>query len=208
MSGIRPTMVSAPRIVLYSGSTPIAYAIGLSLNVGVNIVPVYTFGHFEAVSLEPVMYAPVTGVFQIIRLSSSEYRQAQAAASPGAVNSISENTDNSVITQAGLFAQLDPASVLASATFDLNVYMKHVVGALDSKGQLLPNTGNDNATDLIAFLKIQDCRITNVNTNLAMGALINQPLSYTGLLAINSTLATANQEQLDFFTDNQTNGNP
>ena len=202
MSGVRPTMISAPRVTLYLNGDPIAYAIGLSLNVGVSIIPVYTMGNFQPVSLEPVMYAPVTGVFQIIRLSSQEYRQNQAKLSPGNAPAVGTVVDNAVLGQQGLFAQLDPAQVLASATFDLNVYIKHIIATLDAKGQPVVNS-NGSTTDLISFLRIQDCRITGVNTNIAMGSLVNQPLSYQGLLAINTTLG-ADQETLDFFPDNQT----
>ena len=214
MSGVRPTMISAPRVTIHINGQPVAYAIGLTLNVGVSINPVYAIGSFEAVSLEPVMYAPVSGVLQVIRLAFPASRDAaKAGAIANNANSLSEQSmpyenfvnsseDNAIINQSGLHAHLDPHLVLASATFDLEIYIKYPKSAvLDSGGNLVG--GSAVVEDMFSFMIIKDCRITGRNTNISMGTLINEPLSYTGLLAVNTALDTGNQEQLDFFTDNQ-----
>jgi hypothetical protein len=204
MSGIRPTMISAPRVSIYLGNSPVAYAIGLSLNVGVSINPVYAIGSFEAISLEPVMYAPVSGVLQVIRLATPNNRQDlvanAAAANKGGVGdsgsapyapSVGLTADNDIVTLNSLYSHLDPALVLASETFDLHIFIKNVTDP----------TTNPPTTDLVSFMTIKDCRLTGRNTNISLGSLVNEPLTYMGLLAVNDTLASP--EQLDYFADNK-----
>ena len=207
MSGIRPTMISAPRVVIYLNNTPVAFAIGLSLNAGVSINPVYALGSFEAISLEPVMYAPVSGVLQVIRLATPENRAALVAAGGGNSgslgdakggayqSSIGNSVDNDIVTIGNLYTHLDPEKVLASETFDLNIFIKNLTSAGDS-------SVTPAASDLMSFMQIKDCRLTGRNTNISMGSLVNEPLTWVGLLAINTTLAATNQEQLDSFADN------
>jgi hypothetical protein len=213
MSGVRPNMISAPRVTIKINGQPVAYAIGLSLNVGVSINPVYAIGSFQAVSLEPVMYAPVSGVLQVIRLSSPASRDAaKAGAVANNANSLSEqktpydsfvnsSEDNAIINQSGLHAHLDPNLVLASATFDIEIYIKYPKSAeLNADGTI--RAGGAVVEDVFSFMTLKDCRITGRNTNISMGTLVNEPLSYTGLLAVNTTLDKDNQEQLDYFADN------
>ena len=110
MSGKRPLFVSAPRMILgiedSSGKfNRLAYAIGMSLRVSVNVVPIQVCGSFTPVSYEPVQYMPVNATLQIIKLQKQSTRNARVKAakdyysSSGNDNFVDSNTiRNSVDT--------------------------------------------------------------------------------------------------------------
>ena len=70
-NGLLPLFTSAPRITMYIDSTPVAFAIGLNLNVSVDVRLVQVMGHYEAISAEPLLVGVVTGTMQIFKLISA-----------------------------------------------------------------------------------------------------------------------------------------
>jgi hypothetical protein len=72
VKSVLPLFLTAPRIKLRIGGTPVAYAIGFNINVSIDIQPVYSLGEYGPSSLEPTFYNPVTGTIQILRLTSAE----------------------------------------------------------------------------------------------------------------------------------------
>lgn len=67
-----PLFASAPLCEILVDGVKVAYAVGLSLNVGVNLQEVRVLGQFEIESIEPLAMMPVTGSFQVIRVLSPE----------------------------------------------------------------------------------------------------------------------------------------
>jgi hypothetical protein len=127
------------------GGATIAYAIGINFNLSVDVQPVYAFGNYGPVSLEPMFYNLVTGTIQIIRLANAKNRyQTQlnsakldtlsgadskditdaAVAGVGAAANASSDTANSVLGVGFLHMHLDPTQVLASSLFDIQIYLK------------------------------------------------------------------------------------
>lgn len=199
MSGLMPQFATAPRLKLYIYDSPVAYAIGFNISVSVDVQPVYVIGKYAPVSLEPTMYNIVTGTMQIVRLVSQEAQNAQNANAENqsaltdqagrrataqfdtnseivGPNAISSNTP---LQQKELFRHLDPEQLLLSQSFNVRVFMKVPkieAGNFVTQRPLLEEK---------EWMEIQSCRITSRNTNITMGQLVNEPVSFQGLLALN-----------------------
>jgi hypothetical protein len=210
---IRPLFTSAPRLKLRIGSETIGYAIGFNVNVSVGVEPVYVIGEYGPVALEPTMYNVVTGAIQIVRLRSSESLTAALAASgAGALVSTAAagkvavkdgtagQTTNSILNQQNLFRMLDPAQVLLTRTFDIDVYIR--VPVIDQNSKLVNGenlTPGDFQIDLQSnkesngileefnLMTVKDVRITSRNTNITMGTLVNEPVTFQGLLLLDQS---------------------
>lgn len=208
MAGKKPLFVSAPRLVLgvrdgNGNFIKIAYAIGLSVNVSTTVQPVYVIGDFGPVSYEPTMYNPVTGSFQIVRLQSKNFKDKRVANAKAlyseskilnkdTITASVPDVDNNIITQANLFKHLNPAEVLMSSSFDIEIYFNingygHAITSSqvnNFNSTTTPPAAND--PKLFKFMTLKDCRITSRNVNLAQGQFVNEPLNFMGLLAIQS----------------------
>lgn len=211
--GTAPLFSTAPRIEIYIGDSKIAYAIGLNLNVSVDIQPVRIVGQFGPVSLEPTRYNPVTGTMQIIRLASSESFSEMEAARNGLIangkftdtnvtaktyNDKGESTESvdgvvqteGQVLQGSLYQHLDPAQVLISRAFDVKLKMRipdstnaAVQNALGVDGSNQFINSSEGLYTSVDWLKIVNCRITSRNVNIAEGQLVNEPVSFQGLMA-------------------------
>lgn len=107
------------------------------------------------------------------------------------------NDSNAITSLANLQSHLDPDQVLASSTFDLDVYIKVPVLPSDSSavagatGVLLGQLTDQKATLIeTRLMTIYQCRLSGRNTNIALGQLVNEPLSFQGIWlshAVNDT---------------------
>lgn len=212
MAGLKPLFATAPRIKVYIQDKIVAYAVGFNVSVSVEVQPVYVLGQYAPISLEPTMYNIVTGTMQIVRLAS----QSRTAAAQAATDQLANSTDaatqqtanasllslggeltdstggpaptNSPLSQKELFKHLDPSKLLLSESFDVRLYMK------------VPKADNTGIEEL-AWLEIKNCRITSRNTNIAMGQIVNEPLSFQGLLAHHLTDGNAGSITDGFSSD-------
>jgi hypothetical protein len=204
MSNILPLFAAAPRLKIKVNGVDIAYAVGLNMNVSIDVVPVKILGQFEIASLEPSMYNPVTGTFRVIRLLNPATQTAMKTASEsgrtsllGATTVLNPSVTNtaassSVLSQSFLHRHLDPTKVLISQTFDIELFLKI------PKMTLTGNSVSAYTGDLEeSFLKILDCRVVGMDGEIAPGRLLEEPLSFQGLLAINAGLGSIGAEGLD-----------
>ena len=176
---LRPLFSSAPRIKIRANSKLIGYAIGFSVNVSVDVQPVYVIGEYAPVALEPNLYRPVTGSMQIVRLRDLAAGGSLAGFVKNAKGETVASTDptlaanNSPLDQKALFKHLEPQTILFSQTFDIDLYMK--VPTSETADSVLTTTE-------ALWMTIKDCRIVSRNTNISMGQLVNEPLNFQGLL--------------------------
>jgi len=176
---LRPLFSSAPRIKIRANGKLIGYAIGFSVNVSVDVQPVYVIGEYAPVALEPNLYRPVTGSMQIVRLRDLAAGGSQAGFVKNAKGETVASTDptlaanNSPLDQKALFKHLEPQTILFSQTFDIDLYMK--VPTSETAAGVLTTTEAH-------WMTIKDCRIVSRNTNISMGQLVNEPLNFQGLL--------------------------
>lgn len=205
MSKVLPLFAAAPRLVIYVNTVPIAYAVGLNMSVSVDIIPVKILGQFEIASLEPAAYNPVTGTFRVIRLLKSSTQSNLTSAAQKSESSLvggkgdavlspsitSSDDKTSVLNQAFLHRHLDPSQVLISQTFDIEMKLKIPKMTVGTDNMVDAYTGDAEES----FLRIQDCRIVGMDGEIAPGRLLEEPLSFQGLLAVNSGLSVS--EKLD-----------
>ena len=190
MSGVAPLFTSAPRVKLKINNVNIAFAIGMNVNISVDIQPVTVIGKFGPVSLEPTMYNVVTGTMQIIRLIAKEDlatatdilqdpNNAQFINSEIApvladkdVNgetiqqtssAVTKFSSNNPLVQNSLIRHMDPRSVLLSKTFDMELYMKVPD---PTKAGVIEALNNDPADDPAPGV---------LDVNTSNGALIEVP---------------------------------
>jgi hypothetical protein len=182
---IAPSFATAPRLRIKAGDSIIAYAVGMDIRFSVQIAPVTVIGELAPVALEPLMIGPVSGTMQIVRLGSSEATNLKLT-NGGVATVDGSNPSNSILNQGNLFKQLDPAQILLTSTFDIEVYLwqqRDVNGAAPTK-----DTINAGKLVDVAWLKIQDCRLTGRSTNISMGQIVNEPVNFQGLLMVPSAI--------------------
>jgi len=239
MPGILPLFASAPRCVLKVNGKPIGFAIGLSLNVRIDVQPVKILGEFIIQSLEPTAYLPVEATLQVVRLLSTTSQAAAIEAAnanmPSTVSSTTVSkakvavnatqaassvpnpgaTGDTVLSQAALYRHVDPASILLSQTFDIEIYLKvpniKTIDAKDTNKSIVLNTAAapDKEGDVPApvapdveesFITITDCRISSISTSISANELLVEPMEIMGRLLVNESV-TIQQGHDDSFQD-------
>lgn len=187
MSGIKPLFASAPRLKLKLNGQDIAFAVGLSVNISIELRPVQVIGKFGAVSIEPTMYNIVSGTMQIVKLNNKDAIDPAISAVAGATlnksatedatgavitsldDAVSDESSNSIASYSNILTHLDPTKVLVSETFDIQIYMK----VPDETGELIE----------LPWFSIYDVRLASRNANISMGQLVNEPVNFQGLWA-------------------------
>jgi hypothetical protein len=163
MSGQVPSFITGANAKIKLGSMTMAYAQDVSYAVEVSTIPVETIGRYEVVTNEPVAYY-VSGSLSVIRYTSN------AAAIAGLPGASSNTTGNSIntwedqTTSATVGWQFDPAQMLASKTFDLDIFSK------------LNASGNE------LVVKIRDCRFTRKTGAVTKRGLIVDQFSFSAVL--------------------------
>lgn len=218
MSNILPLFTSAPRLKLAIGGTTVAYAIGFDVSISIDVTPVMAIGQFGPFSLEPTMYNVVTGTMQIVRLvSASKITNQVANIKPSSLigntpdmlmgtgpdgsvatgQTTASTLTNSIASIKKLHSHLDPSKVLSSASFNIDVYFRvpEVLNtATTTAAGVQSYNGNGKEKN---WIRIQNCRLTGRNTNIALGALVNEPVNFMGTL-----LTVMNDSEAAFGQDN------
>lgn len=213
-AGLVPLFTSAPRLRLHINEKSVAYAIGFNMNIAIDVQPVQVIGQFSAMALEPTVYNVITGTIQVTKLVSgttkvnqaglvqpenligSDITQVKTQVKDG--SAIAEQTSNianvqansvadanSILSLQGLHAHLDPSKVLASRTFDMDVYLTvPTAQTLVAATASAPGTAQLSSNGVpVRWLRIKYCRLVSRNTNIAQGQLVNEPVNFQGLLA-------------------------
>ena len=203
MSGKLPLFASAPlckiAITMDGVETVIAYAVGLSVNVGINLQEIRVLGQYEVEAIEPLAMMPVTGSFQVIRLLTEATRGATLKKATDEANSLvrtkGEVSDvkglskdaiitNSSVSDGGtgaltgsseLAKHLDPRTILLSKSFDITIKMKT---------QKVKSGKEWTEADHTTMMVIKDCRLSGASASLSPGALLTESVEFQGLLAV------------------------
>lgn len=220
MAGQTPFFMSGPRLKIKVDGQTIAYAVGLDLRVSRNVQIVNVLGSYASVALQATAYNGVSGSMQIVRLMDKTSAQSNIAEfnkqnekkdtenwtgvaplTGVANNSIvkGSSTSNSVISASeNLIRHLDPESVLASSTFDIEVWQMYptetVLQTVATKEQ--PSTpilkdgnqqragGLNNSGVLVKHFTIQNCRLNSRSASISAGQLLTESFSFTGTLLV------------------------
>lgn len=204
MAGIRSIFVSAPKVKIKIGGQALAYAIGLSLSIDVSVENVFSFSRFDSAGPEALQYGIVSGSIQIVKLASNSNSTLRSPTRPADALSIkpsdeeikAANNQNAGNTSR-LADHLDPTRVLASETFDLEILVNHFNSVVD------PKIDTEAGGSSYSLYVIKDCRLGGSNINISLGSLINEPVTFQGLLLVDTDAAsasTANQISSDDLT--------
>lgn len=172
MAQQKPGFITGANAKIKAFNKTLAYCSDVSYNVAVQTIPIESMGKYEVHSNEPVGYT-VDGSFSIIRYTANATNSAaggviQDAASgkPNAPESI-EDGGNGNMGQ-----HIDPAQLLASQTFDLEIYEKRDGGET-------------------AVYKVSDCRLTRRGMSLNKRGVMVDGYTFVGVLATDSDISTA-----------------
>ena len=140
-----------------------AYAQDVSYAVEVSTIPVETIGRYEVVTNEPIAYY-VSGSLSVIRYTSNAAAIAGLSGAAQNTTGNSINNWNDTTTGGNVGWQFDPAQIVASKTFDLEVFSK------------LNTAGTES------IVKIRDCRFTRKTGAVTKRGLIVDQFSFTAVL--------------------------
>lgn len=176
MAGIRSIFVSAPKVKIKIGGRVLAYAIGLSLSIDVSVENVFTFSRYDSAGPEPLQYGLVSGSIQIVKLNL-------VVPSNSALKLPADAT--AALNTYRLADHLDPTRVMASETFDFEIIVNHFLSGAGFNGAVDPEIDLAGKNDYSLY-EISNCRIGGSNINISLGSLINEPISFQGLLLVDS----------------------
>lgn len=200
MANQTPFFMSGPRLLIKVDGQKVAYAVGLDLRVSRNVQIVNTLGSFASVALQATMYNGVSGSMQIVRLADTDSRtklrtaagraEADSTQPVPALSGISGNveggagTSNSLVTATNnLKKHLDPASVLASSTFDIEVWQLYPTVATTAANGLKVGELNNEGV-LVKHFTIKNCRLNSRSASISAGQLLTESFSFTGTLLV------------------------
>ena len=173
MAGVIPAFVTGATAKIKAGGLTFAYAQDVSYRVSVDTIPVETMGRYEAVTNEPVNYS-VAGELSVVRYT----KLAANAGLPG-TNSSGNGLGNAAWSTGGTGSdQFNPGVLIASKTWDLEVFQKTQVG--------VNTTGNT-----MGVLKITDCRFTNNSAGLNKRGILVDRMTFVGILASDDSFAAS-----------------
>lgn len=211
MAAQTPFFMSGPRLLLKIDGVKVAYAVGLDLRVSRNVQIVNTLGSFASVALQATMYNGVSGSMQIVRLLDTKSRTALETAAPGkkattdneliglenAINNPTDATTNSLISATDNLAKhLNPASVLASSTFDIEVWQMYPTTDTVVAGKE-PSLNNKGV--LVKHFTVQNCRLNSRSASISTGQLLTESFSFTGTLLVSEDRGTADEHDAAAF---------
>lgn len=162
MAGKTPSFITGATAKIKIGAKTMAYAQDVSFNTTVTTIPIETMGRYEVVSNEPVAYF-VDGTLSIIRYTSAAASMQGTNAQGNSVNQIA----NAAGAGGNAGAGFDPARLIASETFDLEIFQKLASASTISVGKLI------------------DCRFTRKGGAINKRGILVEQFSFNAILMNN-----------------------
>lgn len=162
----KPNFVVGARAKISIDGKTLAFATNVNYTVDVTHVPVEVLGAYEVISYEPVGYR-VSGTLTVVRYS----KNTTLSGVPGAVeagNSPFAHVGTSA-AEAGVPAAFNPAQLLLSSTFDVEVFDRR---AGDPAATTAPQS----------IAKITDARLERRSGGLNAKSLLEEQFSFNGII--------------------------
>lgn len=176
MAGIKPAFITGANAKIKVANKTFAYASDVSYQIVVDTIPIETMGRYEAVTNEPVNYS-VAGELSIVRYTKQ-------TATIGIPNTATNGNGLGAVTNASSVGkvsdQFDPSQMLASETFDLEVFQKLAGGAISD-----------------AVIKIMNCRFTRKSAGLNKRGILIDRLSFVGILGQDDSFSVGGSGEQD-----------
>lgn len=184
MAGMKPGFITGANAKIKMFGKTIAYCADVAYNVTVQTIPIESMGKYEVHSNEPVAYS-VDGSFSIIRYT----KRASSGTEGGKIADVASGKGNApaeIDAGAGGKASqhLNPKELLASQTFDLEIYEKAATAAGEAQ-----------------VTKVLDCRLTRRGMSLNKRGVMVDNYAFVGILHQDSDVATADQTANSGSTD-------
>lgn len=164
MAGKKTTLLTGSNAKIKVNGITLAYATDIQYATQTQSIPVETMGRYEVVSNEPIA-SIVSGNFTVVRYTtgakSGDLMKAAASGGNGVGNWKPSGGE-------GLDSHFDPAKILLSKTFDVEIYRKGE-GADGS-----PNTGGEK------IITITDCRLTSKSGSLNKRGIYMESFAFVG----------------------------
>lgn len=189
MAGKVPSFITGANAKITAGGVTFAYASDVSYSVSVDTVPIETMGRYEAVSNEPVNYS-VAGELSVVRYTGIANRNnmAGAAANGNGLGNVNYKTGGN----AG--DEMNPANILVSQTWDLNVYQKIQSG---NPATTSPAETNAGAPTSGAVITVTDCRFNRKSAGINKRGILVDRLGFVGILAYDDSFQAGTSGDVD-----------
>jgi hypothetical protein len=175
MAGKTPSFITGATAKIKVGNLTMAYAQDVSYSTTVTTIPIETMGRYEVVSNEPVAYF-VDGTLSIIRYTKEASAMNGAAANGNSV----EQMNNAAGSGGNAGDGFDPARMLCSETFDLEIFQKLCEGGTES------------------VAKLRDCRFTRKGGAINKRGILVEQFAFNAILMDNdSQVESGNSGDLD-----------
>ena len=175
MAGKSPSFITGATAKIKIGNLAMAYAQDVSYNTTVTTIPIETMGRYEVVSNEPVAYF-VDGTLSIIRYTKEASAMNGAAINGNSVEQMINTAGSGGVAGDGF----DPARIICSETFDLEIFQKLCGGGTESVG------------------KLRDCRFTRKGGSINKRGVLVEQFAFNAILMDNdSAVEVGNSGDLD-----------
>ena len=177
MAGKKPSFITGANAKIKAGDLTLAYAQDVSYNVTMTTIPIETMGRYEVVSNEPVAYF-VDGTLSVIRYTSVAQGMNGAAATGNGVGNWKFN--NPTGTDAS--QHMNPSELLASQTWDLDIYQKY-------------DNGGTVASQKV--IKLTDCRFTRKGGAINKRGVLVEQFAFNAILQDDDSYTAGNSGDTD-----------
>jgi len=164
MAGKTPSFITGATAKIKIGNLTMAYSQDVSYNTTVTTIPVEVMGAYEVKSNEPVAYF-VDGTLSIVRYTKEASAMNGAAANGNSVEQMINAPQSGGVAGDGF----DPARMIASETFDLEIFQKLSAGGTESVG------------------KLRDCRFTRKGGSINKRGILVEQFAFNAILMDNDS---------------------
>lgn len=177
----RPSYITGASARVKFDDINVAYAANVSYRASTQTVPIEVMGRYEAVSHEPILYV-AEGTLDVVRYTKQAagvFGNSTAAAENG--NDLGQwNQRANGTEEKRAFDHFDPASMLMSHTFDLEVFQK-------TAGHTIATDGDGNqkvevSQELTNVAKLINCRFTRLAGAVDKRGVLVERLAFSAIL--------------------------
>lgn len=180
MAGKKPSFITGANAKIKAGNLTLAYAQDVNYATTVDIIPIETMGRYEAVTNEPVGYR-VEGTLNVVRYTKIAQANQMTAAAVGGNGLGKWNFSTGGVGS----EHINPGELLASQTWDLEVFQKYDDGG-QTKSQIV--------------IKIKDCRFRTKGGAINKRGILVESFSFVGILGEDDSFSVSNSGDIDLTT--------
>ena len=164
MAGKTPSFITGANAKIKLGNLTLGYCQDVSYDTSITTIPIERCGAYEVAANEPVAYF-INGSLSVVRYTKEASNMNGAAQNGNSVEQMINTSNNGGNTG----DSFDPSRILASETFDLEVFQKIAGGGTESVG------------------KLRDCRFTRKGGQITKRGVLVEQFSFVAILMDNDS---------------------